>query len=193
MNQGNLNVVDWSSVPKPEDDGKSSHLCGMKVPPIAMKGTDGRCVDISSLPGVTVLFVYPMTGRPDTPLPDGWDQIPGARGCTPQSCSFRDLYTEFQSLGVKNLFGMSTQSTQYQSEAVERLHLPFPMLSDSYLNFSKALSLPSMVVEKMTLLKRITFVIDEGVINKVFYPVFPPDRNAIEVINYLKQRDKNRS
>ena len=188
MNQSNLNVVDWSSLPKPADDGKASHLSGMKVPSIAMKGTDGRYVDISSLPGVTVLFVYPMTGRPDTPLPDGWDKIPGARGCTPQSCSFRDLYAEFQSLGVENLFGMSTQSTQYQSEAVKRLHLPFPMLSDSDLNFSKSLSLPSMVVEEMTLLKRITFVIDGGTISKVFYPVFPPDKNAIEVINYLKQR-----
>ncbi|MCY4048019.1 MAG: peroxiredoxin [Hyphomicrobiales bacterium] len=188
MNQNNLSAVDWSSIPKPEDDGKASHLCGMKLPSAAMKSTDGRHVDISSLPGVTVVFVYPMTGRPDTPLPDGWDQIPGARGCTPQSCSFRDLYAEFQSLGVKNLFGLSTQSTQYQDEAVKRLHLPFPMLSDSNLNFSKALGLPSMVVERMTLLKRITFVINDGTINKVFYPVFPPDKNAAEVIRYLKQR-----
>jgi len=191
MNQTNFSVVDWSSLPKPNDDGRASHLCGMPVPAIELKSTDGNYINLSSLSGVTVVFAYPMMGSPDTPLPDGWDQIPGARGCTPQSCSFRDLYGEITSLGVKNLFGLSTQGTEYQREAVERLHLPFAMLSDEELNFSKALDMPTMVVAEMTLLKRITLVIHKGFIRKVFYPVFPPHKNALEVISYLSSKNKN--
>jgi peroxiredoxin len=186
MNQKNLNSVDWSSIPEPVDDGKASHLSGMTVPDVALQSTDGKQTNISSLSGMTVLFVYPMTGKPDVPLPDGWDEIPGARGCTPQSCSFRDHYEEIRALGIENLFGLSTQDTEYQKEAVERLHLPFPMLSDLELEFSKTLNMPMMIVEGMTLLKRITFVINQGIINKVFYPVFPPDKNPQEVISYLE-------
>ncbi|WOV91914.1 MAG: peroxiredoxin [Candidatus Zeuxoniibacter abyssi] len=187
MNQTNLNIVNWSSIPTPHDDGRASHLCGMPVPAIRLKSTNGKYTDISSLSGITVIFAYPMTGRPDTTLPDGWDQIPGARGCTPQSCSFRDLYGEMKFLGMENLFGLSTQNTKYQREAVERLYLPFPMLSDLNLKLVTALNMPTMIVGEMTLLKRLTFVMNKGIIKKVFYPVFPPDRNAIEVISYLRK------
>lgn len=188
MNQNNLNVVDWSVIPKPEDDGKAKHLTGSKLPDITLKSTNNEDVNLSELGGMTVLFAYPMTGRPDVQLPDGWDQIPGARGCTPQSCSFRDSYAEIQNLGVQNLFGLSTQDTEYQKEAVERLHLPYQMLSDNKLKFTKALNMPTMEVNGMTLNKRITFVINQGVIQKTFYPVFPPDKNVDDVIEYLNHQ-----
>ena len=156
-----------------------------------LMATAGETVDLSALPGRTVLYCYPMTGRPGGDLPRGWDEIPGARGCTPQSCSFRDHHAELQDLGSR-VFGLSTQDTEYQSEAAGRLRLPFALLSDAELAFARALGLPTFEVEGMVLLKRLTLVIDDGQIEKVFYPVFPPDKSAEEVVGWLERRDVER-
>jgi peroxiredoxin len=171
-------------IPTPVGDGACDHLPGMRLPPVALPSTSGEPVDLSSLPGKTVVYCYPRTGRPDENLPRGWDEIPGARGCTPQSCAFRDHHAELQTLGAR-VFGLSTQDTGYQREAVERLHLPFELLSDEGLAFAKALNLPTFEVESMTLIKRLTLVIRDGRIEKVFYPVFPPGENAGEVVEWL--------
>ena len=181
-----LTEVDWSRIPQPVDDGGADHLPGMALPALSLPATDGRKVDLSALPGRVVVYAYPMTGRPDVPLPAGWDMIPGARGCTPQSCAFRAHYDELQQLGVANLFGLSVQDTDYQREAVERLHLPFPLLSDADMAFATALNLPRMEVQGTTLLRRLTLVIDAGVISRVFYPVFPPDAHVDELIGWLR-------
>jgi peroxiredoxin len=175
-----------ADLPVPKDDGAARHLAGMKLPSVVLAATDGSQVDLSKLAGRVVVYIYPRTGVPGEPLPDGWDAIPGARGCTPQSCAFRDHFAELQQLGVRRLFGLSTQDSAYQSEAVERLHLPFPLLSDSGLALARAIDLPTFSAAGMTLLKRMTLVIDDGIISKVFYPVFPPDRNAEEVIAWLR-------
>ena len=172
-------------LPVPQDDGACKHLTGMQLPSIALASTRGRTVDLSKLKGTTVVYIYPRTGRPDRELPTGWNAIPGARGCTPQSCAFRDHYQELKQLGVSELFGLSTQDTAYQQEAVERLHLPFEILSDEKLEFAKALKLPTFEVDGMKLIKRITLIARDGKIEKVFYPVFPSDKNAGEVIEWL--------
>jgi peroxiredoxin len=174
-------------LPAPTDDGRAQHLAGLKLSALALAATNGSLVDLSQLAGRIVLYIYPRTGRPGVPLPDGWDAIPGARGCTPQSCGFRDHLAEMKQLGVSNVFGLSTQDSDYQREVVERLHLPFPLLSDVDLRFTRALNLPTFVVAGMTLLKRMALVIDDGTIVKVFYPVFPPDKNAEEVIAWLSE------
>jgi peroxiredoxin len=180
----NPNVLP-ADLPVPDDDGAARHLTGRKLPALALAATDGSRVDLSKLRGRTVVYIYPRTGVPGQASPDGWDQIPGARGCTPQSCAFRDHFAELKRLGVARLYGLSTQDTAYQSEAVERLHLPFPLLSDQNLELARALELPTFTVAGMTLLKRMAWVIDDGAISKVFYPVFPPDKNAEEVIAWL--------
>jgi peroxiredoxin len=174
------------NLPVPQDDGGARHLPGRRWPDLALPATDGAAVNVSKLTGRTLVYVYPRTGRPGEPSPDGWDAIPGARGCTPQSCSFRDHFAELKQLGVAHLFGLSTQSTDYQREAVERLHLPFAVLSDAALKLTSALNLPTFDVAGMTLLKRMALIIDDGAISKVFYPVFPPDKNAEEVVNWLR-------
>ncbi|MBO0757363.1 MAG: peroxiredoxin [Bradyrhizobiaceae bacterium] len=176
-----------ADLPVPTDDGATRHLTGLKLPALALAATDGSSVDLSQLADRTVVYVYPRTGRPGVPLPDGWDAIPGARGCTPQSCGFRDHLGELKQLGVANVFGLSTQDSDYQREVVERLHLPFPLLSDANLTFTRSLNLPTFVVAGMTLLKRMVLVIDGGTIVKVFYPVFPPDKSAEEVIAWLSK------
>ncbi len=182
----NLNEVDWSTLPQPEDDGAAAHLIGMKLPSIKLMSTTGDFVDLSQLVGRSVVYAYPMTGRPDTPLPDGWDDIPGARGCTPQSCAFRDHAAELAKLNVEHLFGLSTQDTPYQKEAAERLHLPFPLLSDKDQSLVTALRLPMMRVGGMVLNKRLTMILKDGSIEHVFYPVFPPDRSSLDVITWLR-------
>jgi peroxiredoxin len=174
-----------NDLPVPEDDGAADHLPGMRLPSVPLASTSGEIVDLSALPGRTVVYCYPMTGSPDRSLPAGWDEIPGARGCTPQTCSFRDHHAELRSLGA-SVFGSSTQDTEYQREAATRLHLPFALLSDSDLALAGALGLPTFEVDGMVLLKRLTLVIDEGWIEKVFYPVFPPDRSAEEVVEWLE-------
>ena len=184
---GARNIHDLpENLPVPTDDGAADHLPGTRLPPVPLASTGGENVDLSALPGRTVVYCYPMTGRPDRSLPAGWDEIPGARGCTPQSCSFRDHHAELRALGAR-VFGLSTQDTEYQREAVERLHLPFALLSDEDLVFAEALGLPTFEAEGMVLLKRLTLVIDDGRISKVFYPVFPPDRSAQEVVEWLEQ------
>ena len=173
-------------IPAPADDRGCDHLPEMQLRPVALPSTSGELVDLSGLPGRTVVYCYPRTGRPGENLPRGWDEIPGARGCTPQSCAFRDHHTELRSLGAR-VFGLSTQDTHHQQEAAERLHLPFALLSDSELNFARALELPTFEVEGLTLIKRLTLVVEDGRIEKVFYPVFPPDENAEEVIAWLRR------
>ncbi len=153
---------------------------------LPLPATDGRQIDLSHLPGRVVVYSYPRTGRPGTQNFEGWDMIPGARGCTPQSCAFRDHFAELKKLGVQDVFGLSTQGTEYQREAAERLHLPFAILSDEDLKLTRAMNLPTFEAGG-TLLKRFTLVIKDGVIEKVFYPVFPPDRNAGDVIDWLKR------
>ena len=180
-----VETPDWSTIPAPDDDGGARHLPGLRLPSIPLPATDGTVVDLASLRGRTVVYAYPRTGRPDIPNPDGWDLIPGARGCSPQSCAFRDHFTALRSLGVGHLFGLSTQDTAYQREAAERLHLPFPILSDAHLALTAALRLPTFQVAGMRLLKRLTLIIEDATIAHVFYPVFPPDRNAADVIAWL--------
>jgi peroxiredoxin len=182
----NLNEVDWSQLPQPEDDGAVSHLKGAKLVKVGLLATDGQEVDLSALNGTTVVYIYPMTGRPDSPLPDGWDGIPGARGCTPQSCAFRDHYADLKSLGVDHLYGLSTQTTDYQTEAADRMHLPFTLLSDASHAFGKEMNLPTFESDGMKLLKRLTMIIRDGIVIQTFYPVFPPDRNANDVIAWLR-------
>ena len=172
-------------LPVPLDDGACRHLAGMRLPSIALPSTRGRLLDLSKLGGTTVVYIYPRTGRPDQEVPAGWNAIPGARGCTPQSCAFRDHFGELQRAGAAQVFGLSTQESDYQREAAGRLHLPFELLSDGKLAFARALKLPTFEVEGMKLIKRITLIAREAEIVKVFYPVFPPDRNAGDVLAWL--------
>ncbi|MGH7122349.1 MAG: peroxiredoxin [Acetobacteraceae bacterium] len=158
------------------------------MPTLALRATNGETVDLSALTGRVVVYAYPRTGRPGVPNPDGWDMIPGARGCTPQACSYRDHFAELKALGVDHLFGVSTQDPDYQREAAERLHLPFAILSDEHLRLTHALHLPTFETGGMTLLKRFTMVIDAGTVEHVFYPVFPPDRSAHDVAQWFAQR-----
>jgi peroxiredoxin len=173
-------------LPAPVDDGAAAHLTGARLPDLALTATDGTAVSLARLKERTVVYIYPRTGRPGQAMPTGWDAIPGARGCTPQSCSFRDHFADLKRVGVAQLFGLSTQTTEYQREAVERLHLPFAILSDQDLRLTRALNLPTFQVDGMTLIKRMAWVIDDGVITKVFYPVFPPDKSADDVVNWLQ-------
>lgn len=175
-----------TNIPVPQDDGAARHLAGMKMPDLTLPATEGAPVNLSKLNGRTVVYIYPRTGVPGVDPPQGWDQIPGARGCTPQSCSFRDHAGELKRLGVAQLYGLSTQDTAYQREAATRLHLPFPILSDEKLALTRALKLPTFTAGGMTLLKRLALVIDDGAITKAFYPVFPPDKNAEEVIAWIQ-------
>ena len=156
------------------------------MPETALAATNGARVDLGGLPGWVVIYIYPMTARPGVPVPDGWESIPGARGCTPQSCAFRDHYSELQSLNTA-VFGLSTQTTEYQKEARDRLHLPFELLSDSAHQLKQLLRLPTFAVAGMELYKRVTLVAANGRIRKVFYPVFPPDQNAKDVVAWLRQ------
>jgi peroxiredoxin len=160
----------------------------MRLPPVSLPSTAGGTVDLAALRGRVVIYCYPRTGRPDQEPPTGWNEIPGARGCTPQSCAFRDNYAEMKALGISSVFGLSTQDTAYQKEVRSRLNLPFELLSDEKLEFAKALNLPTFEVDGMTLIKRLTMVVNGGTIEHVFYPVFPPDTNAPTVIHWLVER-----
>jgi peroxiredoxin len=173
-------------LPVPVDDGAADHLLGLRVPSLQLRSTANRMVNLAEVSGCqrTVVYCYPMTGAPGQNLPSGWDEIPGARGCTPQSCNFRDRFPELQALDV-SVFGLSTQTTDYQQEMASRLHLPFEVVSDAELAFTKALKLPTFEIESKTLLKRVTLILSKGKIDKVFYPVFPPDNNAEQVIAWL--------
>ncbi len=189
--ENSVSTPDWSQIPAPADDGAARHLIGLSLPSVPLQATNGSTVDLAALRGLTVVYAYPRTGQPGVDNPDGWDMIPGARGCTPQSCGFRDHFAELKALGVDHLFGLSTQDTAYQSEAAERLHLPFPLISDEQLRLTKALALPIFTTSGMTLLTRMTLMIQDGRIEHVLYPVFPPDRNAADVVEWLSQRRKS--
>jgi peroxiredoxin len=184
--QANLNQLP-PNLPRPKDDGGARHLQGMPLPDIGLPSTSNRIVNVSKVDAPRiVIYCYPMTGRPDRQLPAGWDDIPGARGCTPETCGFRDHHKDLARLHAE-VFGLSTQDTPYQQEMVERLQVPFEVLSDEHLQFAKALRLPTFTVEGMTLLKRLTIVARSHRIEHVFYPVFPPDTHAQAVIDWLKR------
>ena len=187
MTQKNLLDVDWSKIPAPTDDGAADHLVGMIMPAIGLRATDDAVVDLSALKGRTVVFAYPRTGEPGkASLVEDWDMIPGARGCTPQACSFRDLFGELKAAGAAHVFGLSTQSNAYQTEMASRLHLPFAVLSDEKLELTGALRLPTMEIAGLTLIKRLAMIVDDARITHVFYPVFPPDRNSADVLAWLR-------
>lgn len=183
-----VEAPDWSTIPAPHEDGATRHLPGAQMASVRLRSTRGGLIDLSALTGLTIVYAYPRTGRPGIDNPEGWDMIPGARGCTPQTCSFRDHFAELRALGVDHLFGLSTQDTAYQREAAERLHLPFALLSDEPLALTRAMRLPTFEVGGMTLLKRFTLAIHDGVVEHVFYPVFPPDRSAADVVQWLAHR-----
>lgn len=176
-----------SDLPRPTDDGAAAHLVGVCLPEVLLRATDGTLVNVGTLKGRFVIYIYPMTGRPDVALPVVWDGIPGARGCTPQSCSFRDHYGELRELET-GVFGLSAQTSEYQREARDRLHLPFQLLSDSALELKSMLRLPTFTAAGMELFKRLTLITEDGTIRKVFYPVFPPDQNADDVLAWLHSR-----
>ena len=187
MNQKDFFNVDWSKIPEPKLDFNLEHLNQLIIPDLKLNSTDDTTVSLSNLKGITVIYVYPMTGVPGKELPEGWDEIPVARGCTPQSCSFRDNFSKLKKLGVNNIFGLSTQSTEHQKELATRLHLPYTILSDEKLEFSKKLKLPMFKVLKMNLLKRITLILKDNKIIKYFYPIFPPTKNIEDVINFFEK------
>jgi peroxiredoxin len=191
--QSTVEAPDWSTIPAPLDDGATCHLPGARLASVPLRATNGDVVDLSAIAGRVVVYAYPRTGKPGVENPDGWDMIPGARGCTPQSCSFRDHFAELKGLGVDHLFGLSTQDPDYQREAAERLHLPFAILSDEHLQLTRAMNLPTFKTSGMTLLKRFTLVINDGAVEHVFYPVFPPDRSASDVIDWLSQRKRSQA
>ena len=164
MTTSTVDAPDWSSIPAPPDDGAAAHLTGIMLPSVVLPATNGSSVDLSALPGRTILYAYPRTGRPGADNPAGWDMIPGARGCSPQSCEFRDHFGELRRLGVDGVFGLSTQDTAYQQEAAQRLRLPFPLLSDAAGALTRALDLPTFETAGMTLLRRFTLVIDGGTV-----------------------------
>lgn len=175
-------------LPEPEDDGAADHLRGMELPDVSLPATDGTVVDLQDLPPRTVIYIYPMTGRPDRDvIPEGWEDVPGARGCTPESCGFRNHYDELRDNGVGEVFGLSTQSSEYQREARDRLELPFEMLSDAERELTDALDLPTFTIEGDDYLQRLTVVVTDGRIENVFYPVFPPDEHAEEVLAWAKE------
>jgi peroxiredoxin len=172
------------NLPVPQDDGATQHLKGMSLPYVTLMGTHGKQVDVGDLKGWVVIYCYPMTGVPGVPLPSGWDQIPGARGCTPQSNAYKEAHPALKAFGVQ-VFGLSTQDTSYQQEMAERLQLPFPVLSDVQLQFQKALHLPTFISGEKTLIKRLTMVVNDGVIQQVHYPVFPSDKDAAWVLSFF--------
>lgn len=174
-------------LPIPEDDGAAAHLLGQPIPRVSLPSTTGRIVALNDLgTGRTVLYIYPLTGRPDIDLPDGWDTIPGARGCTTEACDFRDHYSDLLGAGASAVFGLSSQDGEYQQEVVERLRLPFEMLSDVELSLAEKLSLPTFHAGGLTLYKRLTLVISDGAIEHVFYPIFPPNQHAQQLLAWLR-------
>ena len=172
------------NLPIPIDDGACLHLIGARLPSISLKSTDSTYTNLALIKGWLVVYCYPMTGQPNNALPTGWDSIPGARGCTPQSCAFRDRYQNLTALNAQ-VFGLSMQATDYQQEAATRLHLPYALLSDNQFQFTDALQLPTFEVKGMRLNKRVTLIAFDGVIQHLFYPVFPPDKNVDAVIEWL--------
>ncbi len=172
------------NLPVPEDDGAAKHLVGMKMPQVKLLSTNSEVIDLGKLMGLNVLFCYPMTGVPGVPLPPGWDDIPGARGCTPQACSYRDAYPKL-SKSFTSIFGVSTQSHEYQKELHDRLELPYEILSDENCELQMSLDLPTFEVEGKKLLKRLTLIVKDNLIEKVHYPVFPSNKDVDWVLEQL--------
>jgi len=172
-------------LPAPIDDGAARHLAGMELPALSLSSTAGPLELRDATAGTLVLYIYPRTGRPDVPPPDGWDATPGARGCTPQSCAFRDHRAELAELGA-TVVGMSAQPLADQQEFAAREHIPYPLISDPELRLAEALDLPTFEIAGMRLYRRITLVVRAAGIAHVFYPVFPPDRNAADVVAWLR-------
>lgn len=180
-----------ADLPIPQNDGAADHLPGMAAPRLHLPGTKGKTIRLDDLgPGRTVLYIYPLTGRPGADLPQGWDSIPGARGCTPEACGFRDHHQDLLAAGAARVFGLSSQDTSYQHEVTERLHLPFQMLSDPALDLAGALGLPTFQADGLTLYKRLTLIIGDNVIEHAFYPVFPPDEHAQQVLAWLRENPR---
>lgn len=177
--------IDWSELPTPKNDGAAAHLAGAALPSLALPSTDGGTTALDRLSGIAVLYFYPMTGTPGVELPEGWNDIPGARGCTPQSCSYRDRHADLSAAGAAHVFGISTQTPAAQAEAAARLHLPFALLSDADLGLAQALNLPMFGTSAGRHHKRMTLIARDGAIAQVFYPVFPPDADAGRVMDWL--------
>ena len=187
-------MSDWTALPAdlpaPEDDGAADHLAGLRLPAVALPSTSGGTVDLSQIAGSVVVYAFPRTGVPgEQPLVEDWDSIPGARGCTPESCGFRDHHAELRAAGV-DVVGLSTQDTAYQTEAVERLHLPFALLSDERHELCDAVHLPTMNVAGQRLIRRLTLLVTDGLVEQVWYPVFPPDSHAEEVLGWLRRHPR---
>jgi peroxiredoxin len=177
-----------SDLPVPDDDGAADHLPGAALPELTLAASDGTSVALGALgDGRTVLYLYPLSGRPGVDLPDGWDAIPGARGCTPEACGFRDHFQELAAAGAHRVYGLSSQDTGYQAELAERLSLPFAIVSDPELRLAELLRLPTFQADGQQLYARLTMIIADGQIEHVFYPVFPPDQHADEVLNWLRE------
>jgi peroxiredoxin len=175
-----------TDLPIPTDDGACQHLENLLMPDISLSSTDDKRINLSQLAGWNVIFCYPMTGRPGFAIPEGWVQIPGAAGCTPQVCSYQERYAEFKRNGI-GVYGLSSQTPEAQKEAAIRLELSYPLLSDSTYSFSSAMGLPMLEAGGLKLIKRVTLIIKDGMIRKCFYPVFPPDKNVDEVIAWFSE------
>ncbi|NHA69511.1 peroxiredoxin [Phycicoccus flavus] len=175
-----------ADLPVPQDDGRAAHLPGSAVPDVTLPATDGTDVHLPDLAGLVVLSAYPMTGTPGVALPEGWDAIPGARGCTPESCGFRDHHADLRAAGADHVLGVSTQTGAEQRELAQRLGLPYPVLSDAGLDLARAWRLPTFAAGGRTLLARLTLLVRDGVVERVLYPVFPPDRHAAQVLGVLR-------
>ena len=187
-------MTDYTTLPEglpvPEDDGAADHLRGAQLPSLVLPTSDGRTVALGALgPGRTVIYLYPLTGRPGVDLPDGWDAIPGARGCSTEACDFRDHFTDLNEAGADRVFGMSSQDADYQAEVVQRLRLPFPMISDSSFALGEALRLPTFAAAGHDrLYARLTLMVRDGLIEHVFYPIFPPNEHAQQVLDWLREQ-----
>jgi len=177
------------NLPIPQDDGAADHLLGLRLPDVVLPTTQGSTLALSKLSGYVVIYCYPMTGQPGVPLPPGWDEIPGARGCTPQNTAYKDHYDELSELGAQ-VFGLSTQTTEYQLEMAQRLNLPFAVLSDHEMAFAKGLELPTFHTNGMHLLKRLTLIAKDGEVVVVKYPIFPSNSDAIWAVDWLKQHSR---
>lgn len=186
-------MADFTTLPKglpvPEDDGAAANLPGQSLPDITLPTSDGGAVSLRTLgEGRTVIYLYPLTGRPGVDLPEGWDAIPGARGCSTEACDFRDHHSELLAAGAGRVFGLSSQDTDYQNEVVERLRLPFPMISDAGLQLADALSLPTFSAPGHDrLYSRLTLIIRDDDIEHAFYPIFPPNTHAQQVLTWLRE------
>ncbi|HBQ37326.1 MAG TPA: peroxiredoxin [Rhodobacteraceae bacterium] len=181
-------VINWDNIPKPPEDRRAEHITGTALPPVCLTSTDGVEINLADLRGTSVIYAYPLMSRPDVAPPEGWENIPGAKGCTPQSCAYRDHYQDLKTAGADNIFGLSVQDTDYQREAVARLHLPFPLLSDSDYMLTRVISLPTTQVEGRYLLNRLTMLLEDNEIVKIHYPVYPPDQDAENVLNWLQNK-----